>query len=401
MTAGERGLSPFAKLAQKPRTSYNRDVRTLSVVIAMVASLVVRPDLTTSLTAGGAARLLLHDTTHLHQSATLEGGTRPASDTPQPAAYMCPMHPDVMSATPGQCPRCKMELVPAPSSAYVCPMHPDVMSATSGKCPRCGMELVAGSPIAMPDFRLEVITTPRVIKAGQPTTFRFAVKHPLTGAQARDFALMHDKLFHLFVVSRDMEEFAHIHPEQHADGSFTITHTLPKPGHYLLFSDFLALGGGAQVVATPLVTAGVDTDIVAAQAHLKPDTPWTRTADGVRVEMTNPPAALLGGEEVDMVFRFTQAGSETPVTDLQRYLGAWGHLLILSEDMTEYVHAHPREETQPDPNAPTTGGPEVIFDALLPKPGRYRAWLQFQRNDKLTTVSFTFAAPRPGETLPQ
>ena len=45
------------------------------------------------------------------------------------------------------------------------------------------------------------------------------------------------------------------------------------------------------------------------------------------------------------------------MTDLQRYLGAWGHLLILSEDMTDYVHAHPREETQPDPNAGPTGGP--------------------------------------------
>jgi hypothetical protein len=68
-------------------------------------------------------------------------------------------------------------------------------------------------------------------------------------------------------------------------------------------------------------------------------------------------------------------------------------LLILSEDMTEYVHAHPREETQPDPNAGPNGGPEVIFDAFLPKPGRYRAWLQFQRNDRLSTVSFTFEAP--------
>ena len=83
------------------------------------------------------------------------------------------------------------------------------------------------------------------------------------------------------------------------------------------------------------------------------------------------------------MFRFTDAKTDAPVTDLQRYLGAWGHLLILSEDMTEYVHAHPREETQPDPNAGPTGGPEVIFDALLPKPGRYRAWLQFQRNDRV------------------
>ena len=321
---------------------------------------------------------------------------QPADQATAPAAYMCPLHPDVMSAIPGKCPRCGTEFVAAPTSAFVCPMHPDVMSATPGKCPRCSMALVAGSPIAMPDFELRVRSTPAVIKAGQPVKFRFTVHHPLSGEQAREFALMHDKFFHLFVVSRDMEEFAHVHPERHADGSFTIEHTLPKPGHYTLFSDFLAVGGGAQVVATPIVTAGVDTDLVQAQARIKPDLPWVRTAAGAKVEILNEQSAFLGGEEVDIVFRFTDAASGTPLTDLQRYLGAWGHLLILSEDLTEYVHAHPREETQPDPNAPASGGPEIIFDALLPKPGRYRAWLQFQRNGTLSTVSFTFAAPRPG-----
>ena len=323
-----------------------------------------------------------------------------AAQTPAAAAYMCPMHPDVMSAVPGKCPRCNMELVPAPTSAYVCPMHPDVMSATPGKCPRCSMDLVPGSPITMPDFDLHVEATPRVIRAGQPTKFRFTVHHPLTGAQAKDFAIMHDKLFHLFIVSRDMQDFAHVHPQHHPDGSFTIEHTLPRPGHYVLYSDFLAVGGGAQVVTTPIVTAGVDTDIAAAQAKLTPDAPWTKTVGDVKVEILNPPSAILGGEEVDLVFRFTNAAAATPIADLERYLGAFGHLLILSEDMTEYVHAHPREETQPDPAAPATGGPEVIFDALLPKPGRYKAWLQFQRQGKLSTVAFTFAAPRPGETLP-
>ena len=330
---------------------------------------------------------------------------QPAAPQPpsaQPAAaYMCPIHPDVMSAVPGTCPRDGRELVPAPSSAFVCPMHPDVMSATAGKCPRCNMELVPGSPIAMPDFTLDVETTPKVVKAGQPITFRFTVRHPLTGAQARDFGIVHDKPYHLFIVSSDMEEFAHIHPVQQPDGSFTVQYTLPKPGRYTLFSDFLASGGGAQIVATPIITAGIDTDIVGSLAKLKPDMPWVRTADGVKVEILNEPTAFLGGEEIDLIFRFSNAATDAPIKDLQRYLGAWGHLLILSEDMTEYVHAHPREETQPDPSAPTSGGPEVTFDALLPKPGRYRAWLQFQRNDKLTTVSFTFAAPRPGETLPQ
>ena len=285
-------------------------------------------------------------------------------------------------------------------AAYMCPMHPDVMTTEPGKCPRCNMDLVPGSPLALPDFRLHVETTPRVIKAGQPTKFRFTIRHPLTDAVAHEFLPVHDKLFHLFVISRDMEEFAHIHPQSHADGSFTIEHTLPKAGHYVLFSDFLPAGGGSQISATPIVTAGVEADIVAARAKLTPDASWSKSADGVKVELLNDRATVLGGEEVDFLFKFTDAAIDTPTTDLERYLGAFGHLLILSEDMTEYVHAHPREEIQPDPSKPLTGGPEVLFDALLPKPGKYRAWLQFQRNGKLTTVPFTFAAPRAGETQP-
>lgn len=286
-------------------------------------------------------------------------------------------------------------------AAFMCPMHPDVMTAEPGKCPRCSMDLVPGSPLALPDFKLEVETTPRVLKPGEPIKFRFSVHHPITGEQAKDFAVVHDKLFHLFVISRDLDEFAHIHPERHEDGSFTIEHTLAKPGHYKLFADFLPLGGGAQITGYPLATVGTDTDLTSARAKLTPDTELAKSADGVKVEITNERSTILGGEEVDLIFRFTDEKTGAPVVDLEKYLGAFGHLVILNEDMTEYVHAHPREETQPAPDAPSLGGPEVLFDALLPRPGRYRAWLQFQRSGKLTTVSFTFAAPRPGETLPQ
>lgn len=323
-------------------------------------------------------------------------------EAPPPAAsvYMCPMHPDVMSAAASKCSRCGMDLVPVPTSSFVCPMHPDIMSATPGTCSRCGMDLVPGSPVTMPDFRLHVETTPRVLAAGQPTRFRFTVHHPLTGAPAKEFATVHEKLFHLFVISRDLNEFAHIHPQAHPDGSFTIEHTLPKPGHYMLFADFLPLGGGTQITGLPLATAGVDTDLVAARAALSPDGVLTKVADGVKVEITNERTEILGGEEVDLIFRFSDAASDAPVTDLQPYLGAAGHLVILSEDMTEYVHAHPREDRPAGETGPVAYGPDVLFDALLPRPGRYRAWLQFQRNGRLSTVSFTFAAPRPGEPLP-
>lgn len=69
--------------------------------------------------------------------------------------YTCVMHPEVRSRTPGQCPKCGMDLVPekvtaeAPAPAdYTCVMHPEVHSPTPGTCPKCKMELVPSKPAA-------------------------------------------------------------------------------------------------------------------------------------------------------------------------------------------------------------------------------------------------------------
>ena len=53
-----------------------------------------------------------------------------------PVSMTCPMHPDVVESSPGDCPICKMKLVPVRLEAvWTCPVHPQVAEPDAGKCP--------------------------------------------------------------------------------------------------------------------------------------------------------------------------------------------------------------------------------------------------------------------------
>ena len=57
--------------------------------------------------------------------------------------------------------------------------------------------------------------------------------------------------------------------------------------------------------------------------------------------------------------------------------------------MRDYVHSHPFEGPDSDVSK-GAGGPNVSpSKATCRKPGRYRAWSQFQRNGEVITVPFT------------
>ena len=286
--------------------------------------------------------------------------------------------------------------LPATTTGFICPMHPNEVKAAPGTCSICGMTLVPGDPMATADYALAITTEPKAVKAGQKTKFRIAIRHPLTNEPVKEFAEVHDRLFHFFIVSRDMTQFFHEHPVLEKDGTFTIEHVLPAAGQYMLFSDFMPVGGGPQLIMTPVTTAGFDGDIVSSWPNLQPDKSFTKTANGVTVQITIDPATVVSGEEADVPIHFQDEKTGEPVTDLQRYLGAFGHAMMLSEDMTEHVHAHP-EQMLEGTAVTEGGGPDLIFHALFPKPGMYRIWLQFQRNNVVSTLPFTVRVLRPGE----
>lgn len=283
----------------------------------------------------------------------------------------------------------------AQAESYTCPMHPEIRKEAPGKCPKCLMELMPAAPPIPDDYDLTFECEPKLVKPNEKFKLRFRVFNPKTGRQVTRFYVLHEELFHLFIVSQDMEHFQHIHPSRQPDGSFVIETVLPRPGLYRLYMDFWPDGGNPQVLHRSLLVAGSKGDLFSQVAHLVPDQSLVKTVDGMRIELKIEPEQLIAGRPATLKYALSDARTGEPVRDLKPYLAAWGHTLILSEDLSDYVHTHPNEVVPETANPDQLrGGPDVTFETFFPRPGNYRIWSQFLRDRTLVTVSFTVKVDR-------
>src|SRR5258708_39594762 len=107
-----------------------------------------------------------------------------------------------------------------------------------GKCPICGMKLVPLDPGECVEYPVDMKTMPNPVRAGQPAKFTFTIENPRTEATVVNFETVHERQFHLFIVSHDMTFFEHIHPEMLKNGALVIHNTLTKPAPYQAFYVF-------------------------------------------------------------------------------------------------------------------------------------------------------------------
>ncbi|MGZ4231833.1 MAG: hypothetical protein ACXVVQ_10445 [Solirubrobacteraceae bacterium] len=220
---------------------------------------------------------------------------------------------------------------------------------------------------------LRLVPESRTLTAQAATTWRFQIigcdGHPI-----RHFDRDNTKLLHLIVVRTDLSGYQHRHPTLQSDGTFTIDMRVPRPGTYRAIADFV-IDGRKYVLGTNLTAPGQVRAIPLARPALQV------SADGYDVELQRP-AQLTAGAEEQLTFRITRHGQ--PVTDLQPYLGSYGHLVALHAPELSYSHVHPISEDQ------TSGA--ITFDTELPKRGTYRLFLQFRTHDQVHTVAFTQTA---------
>ncbi len=267
-----------------------------------------------------------------------------------------------------------------PHESYACPMHCEGSKTYDqpGSCPVCKMAL---KKITTDKYSVDVVPMGGRIEAGKPVMLAFSIKDP-SGAPVTKLDTVHEKILHLLMVSRDLSWYAHEHPELRPDGSLTLQFTFPRPGEYVLYHDFTPPQVGQQVVQVSINVPGAAPPPV----PLKADASQPKTVDGYTVALDTG-GKVTTGDETHLSYTITRGGA--PVTDLVPYLGAMGHLVIISQDLKNFVHSHPHEEGA-EHGAHQMGGPTVDFEAYFEKPGLYKGWAQFQHMGKVITAPFTF-----------
>ena len=259
-----------------------------------------------------------------------------------------------------------------PAIEFVCPMDRDVRSKTPGKCPRCGMTLVANLPEPL-EYPVELNVDPPAIPSGRQITLEFRVADPRSGAPVSHFEIVHERLFHLFIVSQDLAYFAHVHPEFDGAAAFRLRTSLPKPGTYRLLADFFPAGGTPQLVPKTITTAGYTAPLEAAIPRLAPDLS-PKHGENLEASLKLDPPEPLAGKKTMLFVHLT------PADGLEPYIGAWAHLLAVSGDLVDTIHDHPFL---------ADGGPDMQFNIFFPREAAYRVWIQFQRKGVVNTVAFT------------
>lgn len=182
-----------------------------------------------------------------------------------------------------------------------------------------------------------------------------------TGA-APELAVEHEKEMHFILISNDLEDYYHLHPEKEEEGRFRVNQALAD-GTYQAFVDIVPENKAYTPPPNPLQIGTEET----ANAHLHADNEWTKEINGKTVTLEEIEATA--GEEVPLVFDMQGEQPET-------HLGALGHVVIVDEEVEEYIHVHPASDDS------------TTFNAHFTNPGMYKVWAEFKFDGEIHVYPF-------------
>lgn len=196
--------------------------------------------------------------------------------------------------------------------------------------------------------------------------FAFTITGP-GGLPVDDYEILHDRELHLIVASRDLKQYAHLHPRRDTNGQWSVPLSSLPSGDYRMFADFKPVNADEYTLGVDVTRPGR----VPVATPLVPSV--TDEVDGFEVNLE-----VQGGEAIITARRDGQVVTTEP------YLGAAGHLVALRDGDLAYLHVHPMDDK---PNGP------VKFAVDLPSGGTYALFFDFKVDGVVRTARFVVEEP--------
>ena len=227
-------------------------------------------------------------------------------------------------------------------------------------------------------YEPEITSDTTDIKPNQPTKFSYKIKID-KGEVLKNYEIAHEKIMHFIVVRKDLQNFQHLHPDfNQAIGEFTVNIDFPSEGVYRVFPDFTPGEDNPQKIPVTVyhdIDVG-DRDRYKAQPVV-PDTQPKKTVGEYQISYDFPAEIMMRNE---ITYSLTVEKNGQPVTNLEKYLGALGHSVILKEGSLDFIHTHAEEIS--------TKGPKIKFSTSFPEEGSYKIFTQFQHEGKVVTTDY-------------
>jgi hypothetical protein len=199
-------------------------------------------------------------------------------------------------------------------------------------------------------------------QVNEPVTLRFFVNQKPTNWPEENLELEHEKFIHVIGVRDDLQEFFHIHPVKTGPGTWTVTRIFTNGGNYKIWSDVRCRGISYTFGHPTLRVSGSSQR--SDRNHSLQD---CVAASGYRITLKHS-EPLMTGRTNELQFTIRDASGSDIETE--NFLGAPMHLVMIRDDLSVYVHAHP--------DSPGDAAPQVHFSQVFTGEGTYKLFAQFR-----------------------